>query len=160
MRIRPETADDRQAIHAVVTAAFGRPHEADLVDTLRIAGDLTVSLVAAEGGDICGHVALSRLKSPERSLALAPVAVSPRIQRYGTGSALVREALNSARQLGYDLVFVVGNPRCYERFGFSSDIASRFPCRFAGPYFMALPLSSLRTDPAPVIYADAFEDLE
>jgi hypothetical protein len=25
---------------------------------------------------------------------------------------------------------------------------------------MALPLSSLRADPAPVIYADAFEDLE
>lgn len=160
MRIRPETTDDHEAIHRVVIEAFGRRHEADLVDALRMGGDLTVSLVAAEAGEICGHVALSRLKSPERTLALAPVAVAPRVQRYGTGSALVREALKSARQLGYDLVFVVGEPRFYERFGFSADIASRFPCRFAGPYFMALPLSSLRADPAPVIYADAFADLE
>lgn len=160
MRIRPETADDREAIHAVVTEAFGRRHEADLVNALREAGDLVVSLVAAQAGDVCGHVALSRLRSPERSLALAPLAVSPGIRGYGTGAALVREALICARQLGYDLVFVVGEPRYYQRFGFSPKTAASFPCRFAGPYFMALQLSNPGADPAPVIYADAFEHIE
>jgi putative acetyltransferase len=160
MRIRPETTDDHEAIHRVVIEAFGRRHEADLVSALRISGDLEVSLVAVEGGTICGHVALSRMKSPERSLALAPIAVSPGAQRHGTGSALVREALSTARRLGHDLVFVVGEPRFYQRFGFSPDIAARFPCRFAGPYFMAMPLSGLVANPAPVIYADAFQDLE
>ncbi len=82
------------------------------------------------------------------------------MQRHGTGSALVREALSAARRLGHDLVFVVGEPRFYQRFGFSPDIAARFPCRFAGPYFMAIPLSGLAANPAPVIYADAFRDLE
>jgi putative acetyltransferase len=160
MRIRPETEADRAAIHAVVTQAFGRRDEADLVDALRAAGDLAVSLVAAEAGEICGHVALSRLKSPKRALALAPVAVATAARGYGTGTALVREAISRARGQGYDIVFVVGEPRFYERFGFSPGIAANFQSRFAGPHFLALKLSEQHPERAPVIYADAFDALE
>lgn len=160
MRIRLETESDRASIHAVVTQAFGRRDEADLVDALRAAGDLVVSLVAAEAGEICGHAALSRLKSPERALALAPVAVATSAQGYGAGTALVREAINHARRLGYEIVFVVGEPRFYGRLGFSPAIAANFQSRFAGSYFLAVHLSGLQPGPAPVIYPDAFGALE
>ncbi len=63
----------RASIHAVVTQAFGRRDEADLVDALRTAGDLVVSLVAAEAGEICGHAALSRLRSPSERLPWLPL---------------------------------------------------------------------------------------
>lgn len=99
MHIREETADDRAAIHALITNAFGRRDEADLVDALRSDGDLVLSLVAEEEGELVGHVALSRLKSPERALALAPIAVSPSRHRRGIGSALIHTAIERAKTL-------------------------------------------------------------
>ncbi len=47
--IRPERSGDERQIHTVVEAAFAGSAEADLVDRLREAGKLTISLVA-EGG--------------------------------------------------------------------------------------------------------------
>ena len=96
MHIRDETADDRPAIHALVTEAFGRRDEADLVDALRDAGDIALSLVAEDGDKVVGHVVLSRLISLERALALAPVAVLPSKQRRGIGAALIRSAIARA----------------------------------------------------------------
>ena len=158
MRIRRETADDREAIHALVAEAFARRDEADLVDALRDAGDLALSLVAEDEGCLVGHVALSRLKSPERALALAPVAVCASKQRRGIGSALIRAALERAKALG-SIVFVVGAPDYYTRFGFSAETAAPFPCPYAGPHFMALPLTGAPPPPAPVVYAPAFGQL-
>jgi N-acetylglutamate synthase-like GNAT family acetyltransferase len=54
-----------------------------------------LSLVAQEGGEVCGHVGLSRLKSPQRALALAPVSVLTARQGQGIGSALVRRAMHA-----------------------------------------------------------------
>lgn len=110
MQTRTEQAHDRPAIHALVVDAFGRSPEAGLVDSLRDTGDLVISLVAEHQGRLIGHVALSRLKSPKRALALAPVAVAPQRQRRGVGSLLVREALAQARRGGWEIVFVVGDP--------------------------------------------------
>ena len=75
MLVREESRSDHATIHALVAEAFGQPQEADLVDALRADGDLIVSLVAEEAGELIGHVAFSRLQSPRESLALAPVAV-------------------------------------------------------------------------------------
>jgi putative acetyltransferase len=157
MIIRAECPEDRVAIHALVARAFGRPHEARLVDALRAAGDLAMSRVAEIDGEICGHVALSRLRSPERALALAPVAVAAPRRRQGLAAALIRDALREAEALGFAMVFVLGNPAYYSRFGFSVEAAASFPCRYSGPYFMARGLTGTETAPAPVLYADAFE---
>ena len=160
MKIRSETLDDHETIRGVVSDAFGQDQEAKLVDDLRVAGDLVVSLVADVGGKVCGHVALSRLKSPPDALALAPVAVSSSQQMQGVGSALIREALIHAKRLGSGIVFVLGEPNYYSRFGFSAATAKPFPCPYAGPYFMAQCLSEARAIPAEVIYASAFDELE
>jgi putative acetyltransferase len=160
MIIRAEQSDDRGAIHALVAEAFGRPQEARLIDALRQAGDLTISRVAGIDGEICGHVALSRLRSPERALALAPVAVSAPRRRQGIASALIRDGLGKAPRLGFAMAVVLGDPAFYCRFGFTAEAALPFPCRYSGAYFMALQLTSTASAPAPVIFADAFDTLD
>ena len=77
MHIFDERAEHEGSVRRVITNAFGRDAEARLVEELRFAGDLAISLVAEDAGEICGHVALSRLKTPQRALALAPVSTVP-----------------------------------------------------------------------------------
>jgi putative acetyltransferase len=45
-----------------------------------------------------------------------------------------------ARATGEELVFVLGEPDYYARFGFSAATAAPFASPYAGPYFMALAL--------------------
>lgn len=160
MQIRPENVRDRDAIHALIQQVFGRSDEAALVDALRQDGDLTLSLVAEEAGRILGHVVLSEMRSPARTRALAPLSVAIERQRQGLGTALVQAALERTRGSGCDMVFVLGDPDYYGRFGFSASAAECFPSPFAGPYLQAKPLSGVAVASAPLIYARAFDDLE
>ena len=98
------------AIYELVSNAFARPDEANLVDGLRRDGDLVLSTVADEEGRILGHLALSRLKSPQRALALAPVSVSPDAQSRGLGGLLIDDAVARAKELGEMVIFVLGDP--------------------------------------------------
>jgi putative acetyltransferase len=159
MKIRAEDAADREPIRALLAAAFGSGQEAELVDGLRDAGDLAVSLVAEDGSMLLGHVALSRLHSPRDALALAPLAVAAAARRRGTGAALVREALSKANALGAPMVFVLGDAAYYSRFGFTLAAAASYPSPYAGPHFMALLLENPPPVPAPVVYAAAFAKL-
>ncbi|MBU3029920.1 GNAT family N-acetyltransferase [Paracoccus marinaquae] len=130
--IRAETATDHAAIDALLQAAFEGPDEARLVRLLRDQGDLSLSLVAHAAGTILGHVALSPIGGDRPALALAPVAVTPRAQRLGIGSALIRDAI--ARSGGLPIV-VLGDPAYYGRFGFApADLDSVY----AGPCLQTL----------------------
>ncbi|MGI9463314.1 MAG: GNAT family N-acetyltransferase [Aestuariivirgaceae bacterium] len=160
MHIRSEREDDRSSIRRVITDAFGQQAEADLVDHLRADGDLAISLIAEQDDEVVGHIALSRLKSPDGALALAPLCVAPSRQRCGIGSALVRQAIEEARRCQSGIVFVLGDPDYYTRFGFSAVVAARFACRFSGPNFMALLPGDGNIASGPVVYPDAFSSLE
>jgi putative acetyltransferase len=157
--LRAERPADAAKIRDIITAAFGQQEEAELVEALRLAGDLTHSLVAEADGEVVGHIALSRLKSPKNALALAPVSVAPHRQGEGIGGALIRASIEEARRSGEALIFVLGEPAYYTRFGFSLETAAPFDCIYAGDYFMALQLNIEKTSPAEVIYADAFGGL-
>ena len=54
--------------------------------------------------------------------------------------ALVADMLDAARRDGWRLVFVLGDPGYYGRFGFSAAAAAPFESPYAGPYLMALAL--------------------
>lgn len=157
--IRDEGAGDRDAVRALVEAAFGRPDEAALVDELRRDGDAAVALLAEAGGRIVGHVVLSPMRAPVRALALGPVSVLPARQGQGIGSSLIREALGRAREARWQAVFVLGEPGYYGRFGFAAGPAARFASPFAGPYFLALELErgALGGRGGAVAHAPAFE---
>jgi putative acetyltransferase len=121
--VRHEGDADAPEIHRVHEAAFGRRGEADLVDALRGASALEVSLVAMAGGRVVGHVALSPVVVEAdggswTALGLGPVAVLPELQGMGIGSALCREGLRAARAAGGEVVMVLGHPGFYARLGF------------------------------------------
>lgn len=146
MNIRPETASDAAAIEEVVRDAFRHaPHasgtEPLIVRDLRVAGALTLSLVAVDAARIVGYVAVSPVSVSDGSPGwhgLGPVAVAPSRQARGTGSALVREALRRLQEQGAAGCVVLGEPEYYGRFGFRAEPALRLegvPPR----YFQALP---------------------
>lgn len=123
MTVRPEEPRDRPAVRRVNEAAFGRASEADLVDRLRARSASYLGLVAEDGGEVAGHITFSpvRLDPPRPDLVafgLAPMSVLPDRQRGGVGSALVRAGLAACRAAGADVVFVLGHPDYYPRFGF------------------------------------------
>ena len=68
--VRDESPRDRKDVYQVVSSAFGRLAEAELVEKLGETGDSVVSLVADESGQIVGHVLLSRMEAPFPALAL------------------------------------------------------------------------------------------
>jgi len=157
---RDEQPEDIAAIHAVVTAAFGQPAEADLVDRLRADGDSAISLVAVDDSGIVGHVLFSKMSAPFRALALAPVSVMPERQNAGIGSRLIRAGLKRAATDGWEGVFVLGEPEYYRRFGFDAVLATGFTSPYAGAYFMALALNGgLPMKAGKLGHAQAFVDL-
>jgi putative acetyltransferase len=166
MTIRQETVRDVAAIARVERAAFERdphrpagtdPTEYRIVDTLREAGALTVSLVAEDAGEILGHVACSPVQidgRPGRWYGLGPVGVRPDRQGQGIGSALVRGAiarLRSARAAG---VVLVGDPGFYGRFGFRAEARLIFD-GVPAEYFLCLPLEGA-VPAGTVTYHEAF----
>jgi putative acetyltransferase len=164
--IRPDRGEEAQAIRAIHLAAFPTALEADLVEQLQMDGDVEISLVAEQHGIAIGHVVMSRMRCEGggrefRALGLAPVAVLPERQRHGVGSALIGAALAMAREAGEELVFVVGAPEYYRRFGFSEATAAPFASPYAGPYLMAQTLGAIELPACgQADYAPAFAGLE
>jgi putative acetyltransferase len=128
--IRPETAEDRTAIRALTAEAFeGHPYSAGtepaIVDGLRAAGALALSLVAVTGeGEVMGHAAFSPLTVDGREgrwFGVGPVSVKPALQRRGIGSARRRDGIRRLQELRADGCVLVGDPGYYGRFGFKAD---------------------------------------
>lgn len=161
MNVRDEGPADHGHIHDLIKQAFGRESEAVLVEALRQNGDIVGALVAEQDGRIVGHAVLSRLISPDGSLALGPVSVLPGRQRQGAGAALIQGSIAQAGAAGWEAIFVLGDPAYYERFGFRSETAIGFETPYPIQYFMALELKkgALLARCGPVDYPRAFAAL-
>ncbi len=145
--IRPERPQDIPAIHALNLAAFNGPAEADLVDRLRSADALLLSLVAEANREIVGHIGFSpvTIVDGERfsaGVGLAPMAVDPVWQKGGIGTRLIEEGLAELRKMGHGIVVVLGHPEFYSRFGFRSStlFGIRWEHEVPPEIFMALAL--------------------
>ena len=143
-RVAPKDAAD---IDAILHACFPRPAEAMLVKQLAIDGDLALALIARDERtqEATGMVALSRMNASiggdeVPAVALAPLAVMPAFRQTGVAEALVMAAIDEMRSAGALLMFVLGEPGFYGRFGFSVEAAADFASPYAGPFFMALEL--------------------
>src|SRR5689334_11642866 len=93
--IRKERPGDELAIRSVHVSAFPTDLEARLVDQLRRAGRLAISLVAVVNDEIVAHLAFSpvTVENAAGGLGLAPVSVTPLLQKQGIGAALIRDGL-------------------------------------------------------------------
>ena len=164
--MRSERPEDVQAIDRVNRLAFGQPDEAEIVARLRASPAFIpgLSIVADDADEIVGHILLTRVEldppSDTRVISLAPMAVVPERQRQGIGSALVRRGLEVAKQLGEEVVVLVGHPEYYPRFGF--EPASRFgmtnPFPGTEDAFFALALrDGVRVPSSRIVYPKGFE---
>ena len=123
VEIRDETPSDYSAIRELNERAFGGAAEAKLVDMLRAAKKILISLVAVHQNRVVGHISFSPVtvaEGPEnlRAVGLAPMSVLPKFQNRGIGSKLVREGLEACKRAGYEVVVVLGHTKYYPRFGF------------------------------------------
>ncbi len=148
--IRQELPEDRAAIRDLVKRAFAsmpfsEGDEQDLVDALRGDGDLVHSLVAANpAGGIIGHISFSPVTIEGEFCGwyqMAPVSVSPEVQRTGIGSALIAAGISRLTADGARGVAVVGNPVYYERFGFTEAEGLAPLADHDAPYFRVLVLA-------------------
>lgn len=162
-KIREEVSADIPAIEAVTVAAFlNAPHtshtEQYIVNALRRAGALTISLVAEMDGVLIGHVALSPVSISDGSthwFGLGPISVLPAHQRGGVGSALMEAALASLRQRDAQGCVLLGDPGYYGCFGFRASPDLVLP-GVPPEYFQALYFSP--TTPSGIVtYHPAFE---
>jgi putative acetyltransferase len=90
-------------------------------------------------------------------VGLAPTGVAPEHQRRGIGSALIRAGIARLKDDGEPLMFVVGDPQYYRRFGF--EVVNGFVSPYAGPYFQTLKLAPDAPDSGRVVYPSPFADL-
>lgn len=164
--IRPERPADREAIHSVHARAFGRHDEGDLVDSLRGRVEPSVSLVAVQTEAVVGHVFFGPVRieadgEESRAIGLAPLAVLPEQQKRGVGSRLVEAGLRACHEVGEDVVFVLGHPSYYPRFGFQPAGARGLHYRDVSfdAAFMVIELTpgALRGRRGRVRYDEAFE---
>lgn len=161
---RVEQPQDVRRIHAVNTAAFPTALEANLVDALREDSSAWIdelSIVTCDvNGEIVGYALLTRCTvGSHPALALGPCAVVPDLQRSGAGSAAIRAGLVRARELGENLVVVLGHADYYPRFGFVPASGLGITAPFAAPdgNFLALTLNPDEAVPSgEIAYAKPF----
>ena len=128
MIIRKELISDINAISDVTIAAFktlaiSQNTEQFIINALRSANALTISLVAEIENEIVGHIAFSPVTISDGSLdwhGLGPLSVLPRLHKQGIGKSLVYEGLSLLRNLGSKGCVLVGDPNYYKRFGFKN----------------------------------------
>lgn len=138
IKVREERPEDFEAVRRVNELAFGRPEEAALVDALRAVADPHISLVAEVEGQVVGHIFFSPVMiesegAAHEAIALAPMAVLPEFQSRGVGSRLVPEGLDECLRRGHEVVFVLGHPEYYPRFGFEPTKPRGVTCEYPVP---------------------------
>ncbi|WP_307695062.1 GNAT family N-acetyltransferase [Variovorax boronicumulans] len=159
--VRPEQPGDEAAIRQLTVAAFAGAAHADgtehlIVDALRAAGQLTLSLVAEDGGEIVGHVAVSPVAVSDGTTGwhgLGPISVAPARQGQGIGRLLMDAALAGLRAAGAQGCVLLGDPAFYGRFGFvvrPGLVLPGVPPEYfqAVSFHSAWPVGEVRYDPA------------
>ncbi len=168
--LRQETKDDFKAVFQVNQIAFGQDDEAKLVDALRNNPTVFVpdlSIVATNNNKIVGHILFTKINIKDdngnlhESLGLAPMAVSPELQKSGIGGQLIRKGFEVAKELGFKSVIVLGHEHYYPKFGFAPADKWNIKAPFDVPsnVFMAMELvkDGLKNISGTVVYPKEFE---
>ncbi|MBY8976150.1 N-acetyltransferase [Rhodobacteraceae bacterium NNCM2] len=134
-RLLRETPDDVFEVEMLLDLAFapgrgalssyklrnGVEPIADLCTIVRDEYDVVVACIRF------WPVEIGEARTP--ALLLGPIAVHPTRQSEGLGALLIGQSLDRARELGWKLVLLVGDPPYYNRFGFraAAPLGIRFP---------------------------------
>jgi putative acetyltransferase len=128
LQVRKALKSDKQAISNVVIAAFGEVQGQDIMDlVVNLLVDSSaqplLSLVMTVDENVVGQILFTnvRIKHSQRivsSTLLAPLSVHPEYQNQGIGGRLIIEGLKHLKAAGVELVFVLGHPGYYPKYGF------------------------------------------
>lgn len=159
MIIRKEMESDVEAISEVTKAAFknhprSNQTEQFIVNALRVANALTISLVAEVDGKVVGHIAFSPVTISDGShnwYGIGPVSVLPEYQKQGIGKSLIRKGLSLLKDMGGKGCVLVGDPKYYERFGFR-NLPDLVLNGVPQEYFLALPSGKGKTQGVVVFH--------
>lgn len=170
--LRQEEASDHQAVENLIAAAFQEVPISDhqehfLVARLRRAPTFVpeLSIVAVQEEELLGHILLTPIQIAGEStsfpaLALAPVSVKPEWQGQGIGGALIREAHQKARDLGHQIIVLVGHESYYPRFGYQLccdfNIQLPFPAPDENCMVIGLQKEALQGVSGMVVYPAVF----
>lgn len=138
--IREAVGADLNEVLSIERLAFGYDKEADLVRDLlndKSAKPL-YSLLAFIGAKAVGHILFTsaRLQGAQNDTSialLAPLAVLPEFQKQGVGGQLIKSGLQHLADAGVDLVFVLGHPGYYPRYGFKTAGVLGFEAPYSIP---------------------------
>jgi putative acetyltransferase len=136
MHIRAATERDREDIRNVHLRAF--PEEENR-QVATLATELldeqtqpeTISLIAeTASGEIVGHIAFSPVTITDNNgwigYILAPLGIKPDYQQKRIGAQLIETGLQQLTEMGVNTVMVYGDPKYYGRFGFNTEVVSRY----------------------------------
>ncbi|PKL39236.1 MAG: N-acetyltransferase [Spirochaetae bacterium HGW-Spirochaetae-1] len=125
IEIKESGVNDFNNIMEVEELAFGYDKEAIL--TASLLKDKTakpiLSLLAFDNYEAIGHILFTRVYIDEMINQpllhiLAPLAVKPDYQKQGIGGLLIMEGLKRLKEMGSEMVFVLGHIEYYPKFGF------------------------------------------
>ena len=162
MIIRPEGESDVEDIFNITKAAFAdHPYshqtEQFIINALRAAQALSISLVAEMDEKLVGHIAFSPVVISDGSpnwYGLGPISVLPEFQKRGIGKSLMHEGLALLKATGAQGCVLVGDPGYYQRFGFR-NLPELSVAGVPPESMLALPFDN-RTPQGMVVFHRAF----
>ncbi|MDP2800466.1 MAG: N-acetyltransferase [Phreatobacter sp.] len=147
--LHPETPADQAAIERLHERAFGPGRFSRTAFRLRegVPSFANLCFTARVGTLLVGSIRLSPIEIGRGvpAVLLGPITIDPAFQSKGIGGALMRRAMDRAREEGHRLIMLVGDAPYYERFGFTVVPPGRL--QLPGP-----------VDPARLLVAELAED--
>ncbi|WP_406657305.1 N-acetyltransferase [Methanolobus sp. ZRKC2] len=138
IQIREANESDLGDVLEVEKEAFGSEKEAELVNQLLEdeSAEPVISLLAFKENEAIGHILFTKATVDSNEVSpsiyiLAPLAIKPGYQRQGIGGMLINEGIEKLKDIGVEMVFVLGHEDYYPRHGFKQDAGS---LGFAAPY--------------------------
>ncbi|CAG9298490.1 GNAT family N-acetyltransferase [Celerinatantimonas diazotrophica] len=147
---------DYDAIRQIYIQVFQRPQEAKFVEAIRAVQTEFLSLIAEVDGHVSGHLFASPIslagEEQLRMMILEPMAVIPKYQGDGIGSAMVKVGIEQLRLRNYDALVVMGLPDYYPRFGFEpmANLGWQYPFSLG---CTVAQVANLHDEPLPVVQA-------
>jgi len=174
LQIREAVETDLNDVLQIERLAFGYEKEADLVRDLLhdLSAKPVLSLLAFQKNRALGHILfttaqLSGSQDSASIVILAPLAIVPDTQKQGIGGKLIEKGLELLSKSGVDLVFVLGHPEYYPRYGFkpAGDLGFEAPYPIPDVHANAWMVQALRSGvigsvSGKVICADALNKPE
>lgn len=179
IEIRETTINDYTDIIKVHKDAFGIEGEiiAGLVTDLLEdeSGKPLISLLATSNGESVGHILFTKAKidNDENNLSayiLAPLGISQKFQNAGIGGKLIAEGVEKLKKLNTDLIFVLGYPTYYTKYGFINNAIGEIGYEATYPipeknydawmYMNLISIENVKKNPGRVICADSMNKIE